>query len=65
LQANGHNAIDWWENRIVLKPATDYALTSADVARFSLGVFIPENTSISDTHKIVNSGVDIGKLVLK
>jgi hypothetical protein len=62
--------IFYWENETVLKPATGYTLTAADVAKITLGDFLsnsstPNRQSISDTHKIENSGANIGKLVTK
>jgi hypothetical protein len=62
-------AIGFWENKAVLKAATGYTLTAADVAKFPLGNFLSstagETQAISGTHKIANSGADMGKLVAK
>ena len=60
---------NWWEGKVVLKAVPGYTLTAADVARFPLGIFVSEAvgvySTISSTHKIAESGADIGKLVLR
>ena len=66
---NMNTVIDYWQGKTVLRAAGSYTLTATDVGRFTLGNFF-RNTdtpgqSIADTHKIANSGVDIGKLMVE
>ena len=60
--------IDLWKDKEILKAASGYTLTSSDAAKFDLGSFYTDaapsaNQPISSTHKIADSGTDIGKLV--
>jgi len=53
-----------WGGRTVLQGASGYTLTTADILRFTLGNFITGTIQpIDETHYIVESGNDIGKLV--
>ena len=59
--------IDLWSDRTVLQASEGHTITPADVARFQLGNFIGSNVAdpqaISPTHRISNSGANIGTLV--
>jgi len=67
LRAYGTDpAYSYWEDKEVLKAATGHTLTAADMAKFPLGTFLSNtfpDQPITNTHKIANSGADIGKLV--
>ena len=75
--SHGHSGtvdgtIERWINQSVLTATPGHTLNSDDVNRIiSLGFFFIESVNtfaqrpISNTHKIANSGVDIGRLVLR
>jgi len=64
------NVIQAWEGKTIVQAASGYTLTASDIARFTLeefrgtGVSPPVIQPISDTHKIGDTGADMGKLVM-
>ena len=67
LRGNSSNhatAFGYWEDTVILQAASGYALTAADIARFTLGTFFSTvNTQPMTRFGIVRSGVDVGKLI--
>jgi len=62
--------IGYWENKNILLPASGSSLTASVISRFPLGDFVSSATSnftqpISNSHKLGNSGADMGKLISK
>jgi hypothetical protein len=59
--------IAFWVDQPVLRPASGYALTATDVGKFPLGNFVGGSVvatrPISETHRISNSGGNIGTLI--